>query len=42
MGNTMLFDAHTHLNFEKFTAEERRELAADKAAADAAHHVADT
>ena len=25
----MLFDAHTHLNFEKFSAEERRELAAE-------------
>ena len=25
----MIFDAHTHLNFEKFTDEERRELAAE-------------
>ena len=30
----MLFDAHTHLNFEKYTEEERRELAAEIEASD--------
>ena len=30
----MLFDAHTHLNFEKYTDEERRELAEEIAASD--------
>lgn len=30
----MLFDAHTHLNFEKYTDEERRELAAETEASD--------
>ena len=34
MGNTMLFDAHTHLNFEKYTEEERRGLAAEIEASD--------
>ena len=36
MGNTMLFDAHTHLNFEKYTEEERRELASEIEASDVA------
>ena len=36
MSNTMLFDAHTHLNFEKYTEEERRELAAEIEASDVA------
>ena len=30
----MLFDAHTHLNFEKYSDEERRELAAEIEASD--------
>ena len=30
----MLFDAHTHLNFEKYSEEERAELAAEIAASD--------
>lgn len=30
----MLFDAHTHLNFEKYSDEERRELAAETEASD--------
>ena len=30
----MLFDAHTHLNFEKYTEEERRGLAAEIEASD--------
>ena len=29
MGNTMLFDAHTHLNFEKYTEEERQGIASE-------------
>jgi len=33
-GMTMLFDAHTHLDFEKYTDEERRELAAEIEASD--------
>ena len=32
----MLFDAHTHLNFEKYTEEERRELASEIEASDVA------
>ncbi|MBQ9273099.1 MAG: hypothetical protein IJ227_05225, partial [Mogibacterium sp.] len=28
-GNEVLFDAHTHLNFEKYTEEERRDLASE-------------
>lgn len=35
----MLFDAHTHLNYEKYTEEERRELAADIEASDVAYIV---
>jgi len=30
----MLFDAHTHLNFEKYTEEERRQIAAETEASD--------
>lgn len=33
-GADMLFDAHTHLNFEKYTEEERRELASEIEASD--------
>ena len=37
MGNTMLFDAHTHLNFEKYTEEERRGLASEIETSDVAY-----
>ena len=33
----MLFDAHTHLDFEKYTEEERRELAAEIEASDVSY-----
>lgn len=33
----MLFDAHTHLNFEKYTGEERRGLAAEIEASDVSY-----
>lgn len=33
----MLFDAHTHLNFEKYTEEERNELAAEIEASDVSY-----
>jgi TatD DNase family protein len=33
----MLFDAHTHLNFEKYTEEERREIASEIEASDVAY-----
>ena len=33
----MLFDAHTHLNFEKYTEEERRGIAAEIEASDVAY-----
>ena len=33
----MLFDAHTHLNFEKYTEEERRGLASEIEASDVAY-----
>ena len=39
MGNKMLFDAHTHLNFEKYTEEERRELASEIEASDVSYIV---
>ena len=35
----MLFDAHTHLNFEKYTEEERRQLAAEIEASDVGYIV---
>lgn len=33
----MLFDAHTHLNFEKYTEEERRQLASEIEASDVSY-----